>query len=477
MRLFNKHFHLLSLFAVLLLAGVVSCVKKDFDEPPTGGEPVNVTPNTTIADLKKLHVTQGGFDKITEDLIIGGQVVMDDRSGNYYKTLVIQDASGGIEIKFNDGYLYNQFPVGRTMYIYCKDLLLTDYNGLPQLTGSLIFENGVPSGVGLTELQVRNKIVKGAVSTPPTPNTVGIKQVSDAMLSTLIRLENVQFVYCDAGRTYADAATQNSLNRIVEDCSGNEIILRTSGFADFASARTPTGKGTLVGVLGKYGSDYQLYIRNTDDINMNDNRCGSSDNPVPGTLTDISAIRALYTGTTTSAPSGLKIKGIVISDRLGNNLNNRNLYIQDGTAGIVVRFQATHCFELGDEIEVNVSNMEISEFNGLRQVNNVPLENAIIVASGKSVTPRETTVAEINANFDAWESTLVRIKDATITGGSTLAGSKTVSDGTGNIVLFTANSAAFSTLALPAGKVTITAIVTDYNLKEIALRNAGDIQQ
>lgn len=477
MRLLNKHFYLLSLFSILLLAGVVSCVKKDFDEPPTGGEPVNVTPNITIADLKKLHVTEGGFDKITEDLIIGGQVVMDDRSGNYYKTLVIQDASGGIEIKFNDGYLYNQFPVGRTMYIYCKDLLLTDYNGLPQLTGSLIFENGVPSGVGLTELQVRNKVVKGPISDPPAPKTVGVKQVSDAMLSTLIKLENVQFVYCDAGRTYADAVTQYSLNRILEDCSGNEIILRTSGFADFASARTPTGNGTLTGVLGKYGNDYQLYIRNQDDVSMTGNRCGSSGGPVTGTLTDISAIRALYTGTTTSAPAGLKIKGIVISDRLSNNLNNRNLYIQDGTAGIVVRFQATHCFELGDEIEVNVSNQEISEFNGLRQINNVPLENAQIMGSGKSVTPREATVAGINANFDAWESTLVQIKNATITGGATLAGSKTVNDGTGNIVLFTANGAAFSGLPVPSGAVTITAIVTDFNLKEIALRNAGDIQQ
>jgi hypothetical protein len=307
---------------------------------------------------------------------------------------------------------------------------------------------------------------------------VGVNQVTDAMLSTLIKLENVQFVYCDAGRTYADAVTQYSLNRVLEDCNGNEIILRTSGFADFANARTPTGKGTLVGVLGKYGSDYQLYIRNTDDVVMPDNRCGSTGGTGSGTLTDISAIRALYTGTTTTAPAGLKIKGTVISDRLNNNLNGRNVYIQDATAGIVVRFQANHCFELGDQIEVVVSSQEISEFNGLRQVNNVPLENASIVSSGNTVTPRTATVAEINANFDAWESTLVRISNATISGaGGTLAGSKTVTDGTGNIVLFTANGAAFSSTTVPAGAVTITAIVTDFNLKEIALRNASDIQQ
>lgn len=477
MRLVKNHIQLLSLLSILLLSGIVSCVKKDFDEPPTGGEPVSVTPNTTLAELKALHLTKGGFDKITEDLIIGGQVVMDDRSGNYYKTLVIQDATGGIEIKFNDGYLYNQFPVGRTMYIYCKDLLLTDYNGLTQLTGSLIFENGVPNDVGITESQVRSKVVKGAITAPPAPKVVGVNQVTDAMISTLVKFENVQFVYCDAGRTYADAVTQYSLNRTLEDCNGKEILLRSSGFADFASATTPTGNGTLVGVLGKFGSTYQMYIRNTDDVNMTGSRCGASGGGVPGTLTDISAVRNLFTGTTTTAPNGLKIKGTVISDRLNNNLNARNLYIQDGTAGIVVRFLANHCFELGDEIEVNISNQEISEFNGLRQINNVPLENALILSSGNTVEPRKATVAEINANFDAWESTLVRIVNATITGGSTLLGSKTISDGTGTIVLFTASGAGFASVPVPAGAVTLTGIVTDFNLKEIALRNAGDIQQ
>ena len=478
MRLVKKHIQLLSLTALALLIGVTACVKRDFDEPPTGGEPVNITPNTTIAELKALHVSSGGFDKITSDMIIGGTVVMDDRSGNYYKTLVIQDASGGIEIKFNDGYLFNQFPVGRKMYIYCKDLFLTDYNDLTQLTGSLVFENGAPSGVGLTEAQVRSKVVKGPIETPPAPTVVGVNQMSDHLVSTLIKLENVQFVFCDAGRTYADAITKNSLNRIIEDCNGQELILRTSGFADFAGSKTPNGSGTIVGVLGRYGNDYQLYIRNIDDVSMTGNRCGSSSNPIEGTLTDLSAIRALFTGATTSAPAGVKVKGKVISDRLNNNLNNRNLYLQDGTAGIVVRFNATHCFELGDEIEINVSGQEISEFHGLRQLNNVPLENARLLSSGNALTPRIATIAEINTNFDAWEGSLVQISDATISGaGGSLSGNKTATDATGNIILFTQSSAAFASVKVPAGPVKITAIVSDYDAKEIILRNASDIQQ
>lgn len=284
-----------SLAALLLLVGITACVKKDFDEPPTGGEPVNVTANTTIKDLKAFHKTPGGFDTIPGDdnKIIQGVVVMDDRSGNYYKTLVIQDATGGIEIKFNDGYLFNQFPVGRTIYVQLKDLLLTDYNGLTQLTGSLVEESGQFTDVGLTELQVRQQVVKGPISdTPPQPRVISLSELSPDMVSTLIRIENVQFIKADTGKTYADAVTKYSLNRQLQDCGNNQtVILRTSGYADFANTITPAGNGTITGVLGIYGSTLQLYIRDLGDIQMSNPRCGpvlSEDFSSVSTNTDVS---------------------------------------------------------------------------------------------------------------------------------------------------------------------------------------------
>ena len=163
----NKSFFFPALLAIVLSAGVLSCVKTDFDEPPTGGDPVILVPTATIAQLKAIHTGSGTFDKVTQDWIIGAEVVMDDKSGNYYKTLVVEDASGGMEVKFNDGYLYQQYPIGRTIYIRVKDLLMTDYNGMPQLIGSTVEQNGVLSAVGITDAQARAKVVKGAFATTP----------------------------------------------------------------------------------------------------------------------------------------------------------------------------------------------------------------------------------------------------------------------------------------------------------------------
>jgi hypothetical protein len=86
-------------------------------------------------------------------------------------------------------------------------------------------------------------------------------------------LEGVQFTDGSVSKPYANAVTQVSVNHLVEDCDENELILRTSGFADFASALTQSGNGTLVGVLGVFGPDLQLFIRNTTDVNMTQDRC------------------------------------------------------------------------------------------------------------------------------------------------------------------------------------------------------------
>ena len=471
----NKTFASGLVAALLLAVTFVACVKTDFDQPPVGGDGQDIATNTSIQALKGFHETSGGFDLIKDDLVIGGTVIMDDRTGNYYKTIVIQDSTGGIEVKFSNGYLYNRYPVGRKIYIRCKGMMLTDYNGLIQLVGGKIEENGQATDVGITENQERTQIVRGFLGAPLTPKVVSISQMNASLVSTLITIEGVQFAKLDTAQTWADAPSQSSVNRTIENCGGAKLLVRTSGFADFATQKTPSGKGSITGVLGIYNVDYQLYIRDLSDVSMNDPRCGQGGGAE--TLVDISSIRSIFTGTTTFVPSGKKIRGLVISDRTGNNLNNKNLYLQDGTAGIVVRFDASHTFNLGDEIELSVSDVELSEFNKLLQVNNVPIGNAVLKSSGNTITPRVATIAEINTNFNAWESTLVRISNVTITGGATLSGNRTLNDGTGTIAMFTNATATFSSLATPAVPVTLTAIVSDFNAKQVLMRNANDIQQ
>ena len=257
----------------VLLVGATGCIQENFDEPPVGGNRVELVPNTSIADLKATHVL-GEVESITEDVIIEGWVIANDASGNFYKTLVIEDASGGIEVKINTLGLYNDYPEGQKVYIKCKGLFLGDYNRLVQLGGSSYEDNnGFLNVAGIEEALFPEHILKSEEVTTLQPADMTISKLTSDRVSTLVRLDNVQFASDEAGLPFADAVNRRSLNRTIEDCEGNTMVLRSSGYADFAETLLPQGKGSLVGVYSVFGTTPQLYIRDTYDVSMTGERC------------------------------------------------------------------------------------------------------------------------------------------------------------------------------------------------------------
>ena len=111
--------------------------------------------------------------------------------------------------------------------------------------------------------------------------------------------------------------------------------------------------------------------------------------------------------------------------------------------------------------------MELSEFNKLLQLNNVPASNVTIVGDGTLPTPKTLTLAQLIADFENLESTLVTINNAGISGAATYAGTLKVNDGTGQMDLFTRSDAAFAGTAIPATPKTITAIVSEFTSEQL----------
>lgn len=275
---------LLYLFYAAFALTTVSCVDLKFDEPPAGGEPVQITPNATIQDLKGYYVP-GQFVIIPDSLIVRAVVVADDRSGNFYKTLVVQDETAGIELKVNSIALFNQFPIGREIYIRCKDLVISDFSGLIQLGGGTYLDNNGNTRLGgIEETLIGRFLVAGRSNQAPAPLERTIQSLGLSDLSRLVRLDEVQFAEASANQLYADPVTQFSVNRTLEDCQKRTIILRSSGYADFAGVRTPSGKGSVTAVVGVFGGSLQLFIRDTADVALEGARCGASG---PGGLDQI----------------------------------------------------------------------------------------------------------------------------------------------------------------------------------------------
>lgn len=457
------------LFLVAILGLTFNaCVDQDFDEPPVRGLPA-LEANATIKQVKDLHTLGTNATEITEDWIIAGTVVADDESGNLYQQLVIEDESAGIVIRLGNTGLYTLYPVGTQLFVQMKGLYVNDFNNLYQIAGD---ETG-----GLIAGPIIGDYVTAGEVKEVTPTSTSLEEIFsstatfDNLLSRLVTMEDMQFAAVDLGDTYAVPGGGGGQNRTMEDCFGNSVTVRNSDFADFAGDPIPEGNGPVTGVLSVFGTTVQLTLRNTDDVQFAGERCGVS---TGGDLVSIADIRTAYASGETTGPDDSKIRGVVISDRDNGNINGQNIVIQDGTAGIVVRFSSAHSFSLGEELEITVSGQELSDFNGLVQVNNVPVGNAVSQGTGSLPSPRVATIADILANASDWESTLVQIADASMSGGPSYGDGVTVGDGTGSIPMFTFFSASFSDNIIPSSTGTLTAILSNFNGYQLNMRNGDD---
>ncbi len=255
-----------AIMALLAVAAISSCSKK-FDQPPSYIEP-SIKANKSIAELKALYAGTG-FLQVTDDIIVQGVVTADDKSGNYYKSIVIQDSTAGILINMEGTNLYTDYPIGRKIFLKCKGLYLGNYGRLVQLGGFI--DNSTPSNPslgGIPSALFNTYIVKGSLNNVVTPKTVSIGQLNDSYQNMLININLVQFAAADVNKPYADAVNKVSVNRTINDISGTGIIIRSSGFANFASYNTPAGYGTVTSIYTVFNSTKQLIIRDTNDVKL-----------------------------------------------------------------------------------------------------------------------------------------------------------------------------------------------------------------
>jgi hypothetical protein len=464
----------LILLISVFMIGFMGCVKDDFDNPQQYGDP-NLPVNFTIKQLKQLLINSGDqIYSIDQDLIIAGIITADDKSQNFYKEIVIQDSTAAIGVKIDKNSIYNDYPIGRKVYIKLKGLALGNYKNLISLGGYV--DSVSTSGVKSLGMIVSNKIsahlIKGPKNNLLPITEVKITELNDDYQYKLIRIKNVEFDCIDLNNTYADALNQNDASRYLNDNNGNKIILRSSGYATFAGTRLAGLNGEATAIYTVYNNDKQIKIRDVSDLNFTNNR---NEACVAGPPITIKELRNMFSGSAVTI-GAIAIQGTIISDKSTNNINGQNIIIQDSTAGIMVRFTGTHSFKLNDKVTINLKNGSLEDYKGLLQVNNASLSGATFIGNSP-ITPREATIAEINANFEAWESTLVKIKGSQISGTpSQYSGNKTVTQSGNTITLYTMSSATFAGTNYKTGTVDITGYLGQFNTtNQIQIRGEADV--
>lgn len=294
-KIFNRN--VWSALLLGLLVTVSSCVKEDFDTVP----PVtysDLTATTTIKQLRDLYgaspikelkkisalYPQSFYNDLKSKgldtaLVIKGVVVSSDSAGAYYKSVWIEDGTGGIEISLDSKSIFSTyaFKPGWPVILKVSDLYAKRYEnskGLPvgDIQIGTRTEDGGKIVLGRIEADnVTKFILLSGSRTAENPLTVKISELKPEMIGRLIRIDGVEFV--EQKTTYLDAGSTYPSNRTLIDCYENKLTLRTSNYAIFGTMPLPEKNGSIVGVLNTYDGGYQLTIRSDMDVQFVNDRC------------------------------------------------------------------------------------------------------------------------------------------------------------------------------------------------------------
>jgi hypothetical protein len=478
------------LLATITTAFLTSCVKQKFDSPPDSSSfDPNLPVNSTIEAVKNLY--QGTPTRIDSNFVVSGIVTADDRSGSFYKQIIIQDSTSGIVILLGRTGLYADYPIGRKVYVKCKGLFIGAYGGFvqlgytPDVSGSL---SDIPAAL------IDDHIVKANTGNTVVPRVVSVNDLktftttSIKWLGTLIIVDSTQFLESQVGEPYAQAPTVASgTDRTIEDCVGKNIVIRMSGYSLFRDVKIPAGRGPVTAIYSRYNSTAQLLIRDTTDIKMYGPRCGGVV-ILPGVRVTIDSIRRMFTGTGVRL-GNYEIKGVVTSSFKDSNIARGTLYMQDeSNRGINVYFGNTSLtYQMGDSISIDVSNDSLIIYKGILEIKGVSTSSVKKTTSGNAITPVDVTAAQLTADFAKpytqreFECRVVRISNCVISGSPATYGDasnagRVITDVTGTFPLYCRNAEPYKSTPYKTGSVSITGIASHFNAPQLLIRSLADVQ-
>lgn len=489
---------------ILIISTFLSCVKdQDFSTPNVVCTEPNLTVTNTIAQVKEMY-TFGGATVIENDVIIEGYVVSSDKSGNIYKTISIQDKpenpTSAIKIAIDETNLYAKYNIGRKIYVKLKGLAVGYSFGSIQIGKAVAGELG-----RISSYEINNYIIRSCEEVEIIPKKVSISQLNESMLDMLVEIENVQFKTSDLGKSYGNIENTETVNRVLESFNSNcnlvnEVIVRNSGYSNFKNELLPEGKGSVVAIFSNYYEDYQLYLRDTNDVKLEQARCNYSNALTP--TISLQQVKNMYTETMVEfgVDTDYIIEGFVVSSDASGNFEHK-LVIQDKlenpTAGVQILVNMETIFEqyaIGDKVFVKLNKLYMTKNDGVlcigypkgSKVTAIEQDaiNSFIynTKENNTIIPTEITIA--NVLDEQYQNTLVQVNNVQLVAndlGKAFAFFTGNDDGIRTIetcgeilklTVFTNGNATFANQLFPKGHGSIVGVLNN----NLEIRTVEDVQ-
>ena len=278
------------LLSLTLLAYVFnSCVRDtDYETPQiTCNEPeIDPASMTDIgAVLANWHaINQSSYDRnvlefagVDDDPVyLTGYVVSNDKTGNFYHELFIQDdltnPQHAVKLAIDQRSLFTRYDLGRKLYVKLNGMGLNKVHG-EYVIGELVGSDIIPIRAHIADENILRGCEPGDLQAKlvASPN-----DITDDMIGMYVQFDNMQFDLSEVGKTFVDPADSYDTDRLMKSCADeSELILETSTYASFKDVVLPEKSGSVKGIISRnYGDDYYvLRVNNPEAFNFTNNRC------------------------------------------------------------------------------------------------------------------------------------------------------------------------------------------------------------
>ena len=247
----------LHIISSLLLFTLMSCNESgvDFDSPPHN--------LISISHLKSGATSASRI--ITDDVAIEGHILVNDLFGEYYKSIVLCDSSGGIEIMVDTDKSVTEFPVGAHMTVYCSSLALGNYGGKIELGAAPTSSYNI-NRIAKSDFSRYFKIDKTNLKEVKATK-ISIAEITPQLSGNYIRLEDVTFGnqagmrWCD---TDPESGEQITTERTISDRYGNTLTVRVLSHYVYGHQAIPSDYGVVQGVIEYFNDKPSLRIVNNN---------------------------------------------------------------------------------------------------------------------------------------------------------------------------------------------------------------------
>lgn len=229
-------------------------------------------PTTTIEHLRTRIVGSGGV-VLRDSITVSGCVISSDADDNFYRTFIVDDGTGAVELMAGLYGLDRLYPLGTRVMLHLRGCYADYGYGVLQVGRKAeAYESYGVDYLGSREALDR-VVERGSEVEAIVAEHRFISELSEADLGRLVHIRSLHLVDSSSidtllGDTLDDAVWRGYA--LFKSDNGDSIAVYTRNYATFAGHPIPRGELSISGILqwGKYDGRrecYQLKMRYEQD--------------------------------------------------------------------------------------------------------------------------------------------------------------------------------------------------------------------